>query len=67
MQIDVELQNDKLIISNTIRERKSSPHSSRIGLKNLDERFKLITGKGISSEKKIDRFIVEFPLIPIST
>jgi sensor histidine kinase YesM len=64
MQIQVNVEAGNLIISNTIRER-SSRHSSRIGLKNLDERFKLITGKGISAGKEGGQFVVKFPLTPI--
>lgn len=66
MQIDVDLMDGQLIIRNSIRERKSA-HSSKIGLKNLDERFKLITGKGIVANKENDAFIVQFPLVPLKT
>lgn len=64
MHIQVNVEAGNLIISNTIRER-TSRHSSRIGLKNLDERFKLITGKGISAGKEGGQFVVKFPLTPI--
>jgi sensor histidine kinase YesM len=67
MLIDVDVQEGQLIISNSIRERKTRAHSSKIGLKNLDERFRLITGKGIASEIKGVKFIVQFPLTPINS
>jgi sensor histidine kinase YesM len=66
MHIDVDIQENQLIISNSIRERKAKAHSSRIGLKNLDERFKLITGKGITSNREAEKFVVLLPLIPIN-
>jgi sensor histidine kinase YesM len=66
MQIDVEVMDGSLYISNSIRERKKTSHSSRIGLKNLDERFKLVTGKGITAGADDGKFTVQFPLIPIS-
>jgi sensor histidine kinase YesM len=66
MHIDVDVYEGNLIISNSLRERKTRMHSSKIGLKNLEERFRLVTGKGIQAEKKGDKFIVEFPLTPIS-
>ncbi|HEY3430081.1 MAG TPA: sensor histidine kinase [Cyclobacteriaceae bacterium] len=66
MRIDVDVQDGQLIISNSIRHRKTPTHSSRIGLKNLDERFKLMTGKGITSGKEEDKFVVRLPLIPIT-
>lgn len=66
MHIDVDIIDGKLLIINTIRERRKQGHSSRIGLKNLDERFKLVTGSGITASRDTDRFIVEFPLIPVT-
>jgi sensor histidine kinase YesM len=67
MQIDIDIKESTLIISNSIKERKAKTHSSHIGLKNLDERFKLITGEGIISHRNDDQFIVQLPLIPIHT
>ncbi len=66
MHIDVDLESGMLRIINTVRERKNTVHSSKIGLKNLDERFRLVTGKGITASRQEERFVVEFPLIPIT-
>lgn len=67
MYIHVDIKEGQLTITNSIRKRKTRSHSSRIGLKNLDERFKLVTGKGISTNKEDDKFIVHLPLIPINS
>jgi LytS/YehU family sensor histidine kinase len=67
MHIDVDVVENQLIITNSTRERKTRTHSSKIGLKNLDERFRLLTGKGIISEVSEDKFKVQFPLIPINS
>lgn len=67
MQIDVDIRNGYLTITNSIRERMTRAHSSRIGLKNLDERFKLVTGKGITTDKQDNKFVVHLPLIPINS
>lgn len=67
MYIDVDVREGQLIISNTIRVRRTKAHSSRIGLKNLDERFKLMTGKGITTGHEKERFVVQLPLIPITS
>ncbi|HNV31144.1 MAG TPA: histidine kinase [Cyclobacteriaceae bacterium] len=67
MYIQVDIKEGHLTITNSIRERKTRSHSSRIGLKNLDERFKLVTGKGISTNKEENKFIVHLPLIPINS
>lgn len=63
MLIDVDVKDGTLFIINSIREKKNVGHSSKIGLKNLDERFRLVTGKGISAEKESEQFIVRLPLI----
>lgn len=65
MLITVNVKDNRLIISNSIRTRKNKLHSSNIGLKNLDERFKLITGKGIEATKEDQQFVVQFPLVPL--
>lgn len=68
LQVDIDLMDDHLTISNKIREKRNLQHSSRIGLRNLDERFKLITGKNIVSGKTDDRiFQVKLPLIPLTS
>lgn len=66
MQIDVELIDGKLHIVNSVRERKKQDHSSGIGLKNLDDRFKLVTGTGITAGRENGSFIVQFPLTPVT-
>lgn len=66
MNILVDIRDDELVISNSLRARRSRAHSSRIGLQNLDERFRLITGKGIRTAKDADQFEVRFPLTRIN-
>jgi sensor histidine kinase YesM len=67
MHIDIDVLENRLMISNSMKQRKNQVHSSNIGLKNLDERFKLATDHGIVSEKKDGKFIVQLPLIPINS
>jgi hypothetical protein len=68
LQVDIDLRDDHLTISNKIRAKRNLQHSSKIGLKNLDERFRLVTGKNILSGKT-DEFIfqVKLPLIPLTS
>ena len=66
MSITVDVQGEQLIISNSVRQRMNVQHSSKIGLKNLDERFKLLTGRNIKAEKAADLFQVSMPLVPVS-
>jgi sensor histidine kinase YesM len=66
MRIHVTIREGSLVISNSLHERNIRAHSSKIGLKNLDERFRLITGKGIEARIADDQFTVHFPLTPIN-
>jgi hypothetical protein len=66
MYIDLDIQEGMLRIGNTIREKKNQPVSSKIGLKNLEERFRLVTGKPIHTRLQGDQFLVELPLMAVS-
>jgi sensor histidine kinase YesM len=67
LQVDVTLHNNYLIITNKIRIKRNLQHASGIGLKNLNERFKITTGEGIRSGIIADNiFEVRLPLVPIS-
>lgn len=66
LQVDIYLRDEKLVISNKIRPKRNLQHSSGIGLKNLDERFKITTGRGIfSGALDGNTFQVTMPLIRI--
>jgi sensor histidine kinase YesM len=51
------------VISNSIQAKQNKPTSSQIGLKNLAERFELITGEKITTQQNNDKFIVSLPLM----
>jgi sensor histidine kinase YesM len=65
LQIDVDVRQGNLFIMNTIQERRMLQHSSKIGLKNLNDRFKMITGKEITAGREENKFIISFPLVPV--
>jgi hypothetical protein len=62
MHMNLSIQDGRLRIINSVREKKNKQPSPGIGLKNLNERFVLITGKPIYSGLKANKFIVELPL-----
>lgn len=66
LHIDVDVRDGNLCITNIIQPRRTLQHSSKIGLKNLDDRFRIVTGKGIDAREQNNTFIVTFPLTPIS-
>ena len=64
--IDIHIKDKELVISNPLRRKRNLEHSSGIGLKNLDERFRLSTGKGIDTVVSEDsKFQVTMPLVPM--
>ena len=63
LSITVTMHDDSLIIQNTIRPKTLRKPSSKIGLQNLDERYKLITKKPITIERDAGEFIVHLPLL----
>lgn len=65
--IEMEVRDGNLFITNTLQRRKAIQHSSKIGLKNLEDRFRIVTGKGITADEKKDKFVIAFPLIPINS
>ena len=67
LAIDVDVKDNRLTITNHIQEKGNTQNSSKIGLKNLMERFQLITGNHIEAYQKDEKFIVSLPLTPIST
>ncbi|WP_276369700.1 sensor histidine kinase [Chryseolinea sp. H1M3-3] len=65
LEIDMDVRDGNLFIANTIQQRRTLQRSSKIGLKNLEERFKILTGKCISAGVQENKFIISIPLIPI--
>jgi hypothetical protein len=63
--IDIEFRNDELIVSNSVNRKKLRRPSSKIGLQNLDERYKLTTEKGITISDDDKEFKVVLPLLKI--
>jgi sensor histidine kinase YesM len=67
LQIDLLLEDNHLVVQNMLRPKRSLQHSSKIGLKNLDERFKILLGTGIEVIKKRDSFRVILPITPLTS
>lgn len=64
--ITIEMQNDELIIHNQVRKKILRKASSRIGLQNLGERYKLTTSKEISVTESANDFTVSLPVLKIA-
>jgi len=65
LYIDINLKDHDLYVINAIQQKRNHQHSSGIGLKNLDERFRIVMGKGILSNHDNTLFSVKMPLVLI--
>jgi sensor histidine kinase YesM len=66
IEVNMDIAEDCLTIRNSLRSKANGQSSSNIGLKNLDERFKLLIGKGIASEKDESTFCIKMPMIRVN-
>lgn len=58
-------EGESLFVENPNRKRSWRKAGSKIGLDNLKERYKLITGKNVLVEETMDHFRVKLPLLKI--
>lgn len=62
LKINIYLINDHLEFVNNVSDNAAATTSTGIGLKNLNQRFKLLTGEAITIVNNFDTFIVKLPL-----
>ncbi len=65
LTIKIKLVDDELIVSNHIRKKSLRKPSSRVGLQNLQERYKLTTGKEIRINENENEFVVVLPVLAV--
>lgn len=63
--VEIKLEGNALVFRNEIRTKEIRRPSSKIGLKNLDERYRLTTGYTISIEVTEKIFTVQLPVLKI--
>jgi sensor histidine kinase YesM len=67
LRVSVLFENERLVVQNPKSAKPEALQSSlAVGLKNLDERFRLITGQGIEIEEKAGVFSVKLPLVKVA-
>jgi len=67
LEVNLNVEDYTVVVTNKMQPKKSVQRSSGIGLRNLDERFKLTIGRGITSGVTAgNTFQVTMPLIPLS-
>ena len=63
LRINVSLNGEYLKVENNIHAKQYASESTRIGLANLSNRYRLVFSKDIIINKEEDKFIVKLPLI----
>ena len=63
LAINVSIHSDYVIVKNVLNRRNGTTPGSRIGLSNLDNRYKLLTKRNIVVENNFESFIVRLPII----
>ena len=65
LTIEIKLVNDELVINNPVRKKTLRKPTSKIGLQNLRERYRLITNKEIVINEGENDFNVALPVLKI--
>jgi two-component system, LytTR family, sensor kinase len=63
LQINISLNGEYLRVENKIRGKQYAAGSTKIGLTNLSNRYRLVYNKDIVIDKEQDKFVVRLPLI----
>jgi hypothetical protein len=63
LEINLFLEDGYIVVSNNLQKLATQINSTRIGLKNLNERMRLSTGKEIIISESEDSFLVKVPLM----
>ncbi len=66
LKIDIQFGHESLVVKNEIRKKVLRKPASGIGLKNLDERYQLITAKRMVVDENEHEFIVTLPVLKIN-
>ena len=63
LTINVSIFSNHVIIKNAIHPKKYPPPTTKIGLNNLNNRYRLITNRNITIEKNFNFFTVKLPIL----
>jgi len=61
--VNVEVKEDYLVVDNRIQPKSTQLPSTKVGLKNIEKRYKLISSKSIEIINDGNRFTVSLPLL----
>jgi len=64
--IEVEVKNKHLVVSNKIQPKSTKLPSTKVGLKNIEKRYHLISGKSIEIKNDKNQFQIYIPLLQLA-
>ncbi len=64
--INVDVKDNLLIVNNHIQSKSTQLPSTKVGLKNIEKRYNLISGKPVEVSNDGNQFTVSLPLLKIS-
>lgn len=63
LQVNVAIENEQLLVSNKIQPKSTQLPTTKLGLKNIERRYTLISDKQVFIAKDNDHFTVKLPLL----
>lgn len=64
--VDIEIQDNRLVVSNKIQKKSTKTPSTKIGLKNIEKRYRLISDQLPKIQNDGQAFIVSLPLLKLA-
>jgi len=65
LKIILEKQAEYIVVSNTLQKKEIEEESTRIGLRNISDRYKLLSDLPVIVERTPTQFIVKIPVLQI--
>ncbi len=63
LAVRIRRRGDRVCVDNVLQPRSSARASTGLGLRNLDERCRLLTGQALEQQRSGERFEVRIPLV----
>ncbi len=63
LRISIYIEDQFIVVRNNLQKKATQLKSTKIGLKNLSERVKLVSGRDLVIEETINYFLVKLPLL----
>lgn len=66
LAVHIHIKNDYVIVDNSIQLKSTQLPSTKVGLKNIEKRYALITSKSVDIQNDGNQFSVSLPLLKTS-